>query len=242
MSTSGATFADSDLSSFSSLLGRLSRGGIADSPETARSLESAQAVVERVDELGYSPWPLAAQPWHAINVGVDTPKARQGGERSRRVKRSNFPQQTDQPIPCGRGDSQFDESSGRIAESDWSEPETGNAFRRSVVSIRLNEDEMKLLRQRATESGISVSKYVRSCVVEAEQLRVQVKQAVAEMRSQPTAGLAPRGQKVREMVPDSSHERRRTQSFWLRWGAILLGPRERESIHLRSPASGSLSS
>jgi hypothetical protein len=55
--------------------------------------------------------------------------------------------------------------------------------RRAVVSIRLNDSEIERLRQRAAESGISVSAYMRSCVLEAEHLRAQVKQALAEMRA-----------------------------------------------------------
>jgi len=61
--------------------------------------------------------------------------------------------------------------------------------RHAVVSIRLNDAEIERLRLRAAESGISVSGYMRSCVLDAEHLRAQVKQALAEMRAsiQPTA-------------------------------------------------------
>lgn len=55
--------------------------------------------------------------------------------------------------------------------------------RRTIVSVRLTEGEFACLRDRAEESGISVSAYMRSCVVDAEQLRTQVKRALAEMRS-----------------------------------------------------------
>lgn len=55
--------------------------------------------------------------------------------------------------------------------------------RHAVVSIRLNEAEIERLRLRAAESGISVSAYMRSCVLDAEHLRTQVKQALAEMRA-----------------------------------------------------------
>lgn len=55
--------------------------------------------------------------------------------------------------------------------------------RHAVVSIRLNDAEIERLRQRAAESGISVSAYMRSCVLDAEHLRAQVKQALAEMRA-----------------------------------------------------------
>jgi mobilization protein NikA len=55
--------------------------------------------------------------------------------------------------------------------------------RRAVVSVRLTEAEIAQLRDRANESGISVSAYMRSCVLDAELLRAQVKQALAEMRA-----------------------------------------------------------
>jgi hypothetical protein len=55
--------------------------------------------------------------------------------------------------------------------------------RKSIVSIRLTDPEFAILRDRADESGISVSAYMRSCVLEAETLRAQVKQAMSEMRS-----------------------------------------------------------
>ena len=71
--------------------------------------------------------------------------------------------------------------------------------RHAVVSIRLNDSEIERLRLRAAESGISVSAYMRSCVLEAEHLRAQVKQALAEMRASiqpmtlPTEPVGPKG-------------------------------------------------
>jgi hypothetical protein len=55
--------------------------------------------------------------------------------------------------------------------------------RRSIVSIRLNDSELDILRIRAAECGISVSAYMRSCVLDAEHLRTQVKQALSQMRA-----------------------------------------------------------
>jgi len=63
--------------------------------------------------------------------------------------------------------------------------------RRTIVSVRLTEGEFACLRDRAEESGISVSAYMRSCVVDADQLRTQVKRALAEMRSLSTTGSEP---------------------------------------------------
>jgi hypothetical protein len=60
-------------------------------------------------------------------------------------------------------------------------------FRRSSVSVRLSAGESEQLRQRAIESGLSVSAYMRSCVLEADHLRFQVKQALAQMRARAPA-------------------------------------------------------
>ena len=96
-------------------------------------------------------------------AGIDT------GESSHAQRRS--PAAVPRPV---RRDPAFHSNRGAISD-----------LRRSTVSIRLNGEETALLRQRAVESGTSVSEYVRSCVVEAEQLRLQVKQIVADMRVQP---------------------------------------------------------
>src|SRR5579859_5812213 len=55
--------------------------------------------------------------------------------------------------------------------------------RRTIVSVRLSSLESERLRLRAAESGISVSAYMRSCVLDADHLRAQVKRALEEMRA-----------------------------------------------------------
>jgi hypothetical protein len=98
--------------------------------------------------------------------------------------------------------------------------------RNAVVSIRLNDLEIDRLRQRAAESGISVSAYMRSCVLDAEHLRAQVKQALAEMRAsiQPTppashlAVLSSTGSGI-----DSDGGSGWSRLFW-RSATFLLGP------------------
>jgi hypothetical protein len=56
-------------------------------------------------------------------------------------------------------------------------------YRKASVTIRLSEAESVRLRRRAAEAGLTVSAYLRSCVLEADALRAQVKQALAEIRS-----------------------------------------------------------
>lgn len=55
--------------------------------------------------------------------------------------------------------------------------------RSASVTIRLSNQECAQLRQRAAEAGLTVSAYLRSCVLEADSLRAQVKEALAELRT-----------------------------------------------------------
>jgi predicted DNA binding CopG/RHH family protein len=51
------------------------------------------------------------------------------------------------------------------------------------ITIRLSKDEGAQLRERAAEAGLTVSAYLRSCIFEAEALRTQVREALAQFRS-----------------------------------------------------------
>lgn len=51
------------------------------------------------------------------------------------------------------------------------------------ITVRLSHPESERLRQRAAESGLTVSDYLRSCVFEVESLRAQVKETVAALRA-----------------------------------------------------------
>jgi hypothetical protein len=55
--------------------------------------------------------------------------------------------------------------------------------KRASITIRLTQSECAQLQQRAAEAGLTVSAYLRSCTIEVESLRAQVKQALAELRS-----------------------------------------------------------
>jgi hypothetical protein len=56
-------------------------------------------------------------------------------------------------------------------------------LKRTSITVRLTEAECAQLRARAAESGLTISAYLRSCTVEIESLRAQVKVALAEMKS-----------------------------------------------------------
>jgi len=51
------------------------------------------------------------------------------------------------------------------------------------ITIRLSQVECEQLRTRAAEAGLSISAYLRSCTFEAEALRAEVKQTLAQMRT-----------------------------------------------------------
>lgn len=56
-------------------------------------------------------------------------------------------------------------------------------LRTTSVTVRLSKAECERLHQRAMEAGLTVSAYLRSCTIEAEALRTQVKEAMARLRS-----------------------------------------------------------
>jgi hypothetical protein len=89
--------------------------------------------------------------------------------------------------------------------------QTGTAresdLRSASVTIRLSRAERARLHQRAEEAGLTVSAYLRSCAVEAEVLRAQVKQALAELR-EGSKGAMEQGSKKPE---------RRSFFGWIRW-------------------------
>ena len=55
------------------------------------------------------------------------------------------------------------------------------------ITIRLSEAESAQLHRRAAESGLTLSAYLRSCTLEVETLRAQVKETLAQLRSPNTA-------------------------------------------------------
>jgi predicted DNA binding CopG/RHH family protein len=60
------------------------------------------------------------------------------------------------------------------------------------ITIRVSKAECAQLRARAAEAGLTISAYLRSCTLEAESLRAQVKDALAQLRSEEPKELTPR--------------------------------------------------
>jgi predicted DNA binding CopG/RHH family protein len=88
------------------------------------------------------------------------------------------------------------------------------ARRRASITIRLSRAECEQLKRRAADAGLSMSAYLRSCTFEAEALRAQVKEALAELRR----ANAPENRGA----PDKGNS---SHFGWLRW----LRPQRRSS-------------
>ena len=74
------------------------------------------------------------------------------------------------------------------------EAETANDrnLKCASITIRVSKAECAQLRARASEAGLTISAYLRSCTLEAESLRAQVKDALAQLRSDAPQELTPR--------------------------------------------------
>jgi hypothetical protein len=56
-------------------------------------------------------------------------------------------------------------------------------LKNASITVRLSQAEYEQLQERAAEAGLSVSAYLRSCTFEAESLRAQVKETLAQLRT-----------------------------------------------------------
>lgn len=79
----------------------------------------------------------------------------------------------------------------------------------SGVTIRLSHAECARLRRRASETGLTVSAYLRSCVLEADSLRAQVKVALGELQRVSSRGKSSGKSNLGRPEPQHS-------SSWLR--------------------------
>ena len=101
-----------------------------------------------------------------------------------------------------------------------SEPaEKPKALKKASITIRLSEPECEQLRQRAAEAGLTVSAYLRSCTLEVESLRAQVKQTLAQMRG------APLTRAESEIAPRPEHSVRSFLARLRAWARTLVGRR-----------------
>ena len=103
------------------------------------------------------------------------------------------------------------------------------SLKTASITIRLSETECAQLRQRAAEVGLTVSAYLRSCTLEVESLRSQVKETLAELRnSRPQAAIQDSGTEPNGSCTSVLHR----LWDWFR----LIGLRRRPAVRL-NPAN-----
>jgi hypothetical protein len=108
-------------------------------------------------------------------------------------------------------------------------PHPAAPLKTASITIRLSETECAQLRRRAAEAGLSVSAYLRSCTLEVESLRAQVKQTLSELRSSAPKPLE------HEARAESTGAIRDLLARFRRWFQ-LLGPRRQAAPPL-NPAN-----
>ena len=102
-------------------------------------------------------------------------------------------------------------------------------LKNASITIRLSEPECEQLRARAAEAGLTVSAYLRSCTLEVESLRAQVKETLAQLRSPKPAGTE------REQQGGESGWFRIVLVRWWRWVGQL--GRKRHPAFRLNPAN-----
>lgn len=157
-----------------------------------------------------APKPQPAPAWHEDELAEDGAtlsyeRALRAHARYRPADSSGwtFPQARDTasvPDHEADDDDTFPPAQAKSAQSapGWNKDETSGTMpdqtrRCASVTVRLSKAECAQLQERATAAGLSVSAYLRSCTFEAEALRVQVKDALVELRA---ARLAAKAEKV----------------------------------------------
>jgi hypothetical protein len=105
------------------------------------------------------------------------------------------------------------------AIANQSKPALQQSRKSSSITIRISATESAQLHARAAEAGLTVSAYLRSCTLEVEALRGQVKDALAQLRSAASANP----QTITSLAQSSKPARR--SWFFPRWfGHHRAGP------------------
>lgn len=74
-------------------------------------------------------------------------------------------------------------------DCDHSELPDTRPLKTASITIRLSEPDCRQVRDRAAEAGLTVSAYLRSCALEVESLRAQVKATLAQLQNAPEAPI-----------------------------------------------------
>src|SRR5947207_14950351 len=93
--------------------------------------------------------------------------------------------------PASLGDLASSLANSPAGEREFESAAAAKPARTASITIRLSERECAHLRQRAAEAGLTVSAYLRSCTLEVESLRAQVKNTLAQLRAPKPASTEP---------------------------------------------------
>ncbi|MGH9559855.1 MAG: plasmid mobilization protein [Terracidiphilus sp.] len=144
--------------------------------------------------------------WSSSDLGEDV--ASLSYERALRAAARYRPAQRTTGSPAPLDESASDAGPNAVANTaktrEGSAPEWSKAsapdrdLRSASITIRLSKVECVQLRARAAEAGLTISAYLRSCALEAETLRAEVKRTLAELKTaaETTTPIAP-AQKAR---------------------------------------------
>lgn len=184
--------------SFASLISAL----IAPAPKSAPKNDASSiddGLADDVATLSYERAMRSHARYRASDIVNDRSLPQSAGPESMPTDEVFVAEDTQPPpvSPQGVSDSRRElesEPAGHPARQDDRKPERNR--KTASITIRLSKAECAQMHQRAAEAGLTVSAYLRSCTFEAESLRAQVKEALAQLRSAASSGnlaAAPKG-------------------------------------------------
>lgn len=93
------------------------------------------------------------------------------------------------PMPAGPASHPEPKTSRAVDDLPMARPQPKRRIplKAASVTVRLTDEEQRLLHERAEAAGITVSAYLRSCLFEVEKLRAEVRAAVEGLEASRTA-------------------------------------------------------
>jgi hypothetical protein len=152
------------------------------SPSFAGLLASLASPAKE-NESSVSSWPDGDSGDDIVTLSYEQALRQHARYRPADRGESHAPDERDEREEGGPSASEPKGKNGALAQSGTaSRSMHDHNLRTASVTIRLSSSESAQLRRRATEAGMTISAYLRSCVLEADALRTQVKETLAEMK------------------------------------------------------------
>ncbi len=105
-------------------------------------------------------------------------------------------------------------------------------LKRASITMRLSQSDCAQLHQRAAEAGLTVSAYLRSCTLEVESLRAQVKETLAQLRSATSGQVASSQVAPSQAISGKSQNKpgSNARRFWSRLWTNLWPPAKARAV------------